>query len=322
MRAPATPGREAERLETLRSLSILDTPPEERFDRFTRLARRMFDVPIALVSLVDTNRQWFKSRQGLDATETSREISFCGHAILEREPLVIPDALCDERFADNPLVTGEPRIRFYAGYPLAAPNGARLGTLCLIDRNPRHLGDDDIALLRDLGRMVEDEIAALTLATVDELTGLSNRRGFQAVASKALAVCDRAERPATLLYLDLDRFKQINDELGHEAGDRALVEMAWLLVDSFRDSDVVARLGGDEFCVLLTGATEDQVKRPLAQLDAAIQQRNEAEDARFELAYSVGFVGYDRGRHASLEDLMREADRRMYARKRQRRASN
>ncbi len=175
---PPFPINEAARLDTLRRLNVLDTPPEERFDRLTRLAKRLFDVPIALVSLVDADRQWFKSRQGLDVTETPRDLSFCGHAILGSEIMVVTDACCDERFANNPLVTGDPKIRFYAGFPLSAANGGKLGTLCLIDRAPRAMSEDDVRLLDDLATMVEEELAALQLATIDELTGLSNRRGF------------------------------------------------------------------------------------------------------------------------------------------------
>ncbi len=130
MKSPDTPNNEEARLKSLHSLDILDTPAEERFDRYTRLAQRMLNVPIALVSLVDTDRQWFKSCLGLDAVETSREVSFCGHTILCDELLVVNDALADERFADNPLVTGAPNIRFYAGYPLIYSDGSNLGTLC------------------------------------------------------------------------------------------------------------------------------------------------------------------------------------------------
>ena len=120
-------------------MNVLDTSPEERFDRLTRVAKRMFDVPIALVSLVDADRQWFKSCVGLSAAETSRDISFCGHAILGEDTFVISDARADERFADNPLVVGEPKIQFYAGCPLRALDGWKLGTLCIIDRTPRSM---------------------------------------------------------------------------------------------------------------------------------------------------------------------------------------
>jgi PAS domain S-box-containing protein len=161
MLEPAIPSDEASRIATLRGLNILDTPPEERFDRLTRLAQHMLNVPIAVVSLVDTNRQWFKSCQGLDASETPRNISFCGHAILEEQMLVIPDALLDPRFADNPLVIGAPHIRFYAGQPLKASNGSRLGTLCVIDSKPRQLSLSELNSLKDLAMLVENELSSL-----------------------------------------------------------------------------------------------------------------------------------------------------------------
>ena len=150
MQPPAKPRDERTRLETLRSLKLLDTSPSERFDRLTRIARRMFGVPVSLVSLVDDNRQWFKSRQGLDATETPRDISFCGHAILGDDIFIVPDATKDNRFVDNPLVTDDPNIRFYAGVPLVVSNGSKIGTLCIIDEKPREFSEEDLELLRDL----------------------------------------------------------------------------------------------------------------------------------------------------------------------------
>jgi GAF domain-containing protein len=177
MKKPGIAQDERSRLETLRSLNILDTAAAERFDRLTRMAKRMFGVPIALVSLVDENRQWFKSCVGLSATETSRDISFCGHAILGDDVFAIPNALDDERFVDNPLVLNDPNIRFYAGCPLRVANGSKLGTLCIIDRKPRSLERDDIDALKDLASMVEHERAAVQMAMLDELTHISNRRG-------------------------------------------------------------------------------------------------------------------------------------------------
>jgi len=150
---------EAQRLHALHELQVLDTATEERFDRYTRIAADLFDVPIALVSLVDRDRQWFKSRHGLEATQTPRDMAFCAHAIIERSVLQVPDALLDARFADNPLVTGPPRVRFYAGAPLSTADGSLVGTLCLIDQRARHLDARQLGLLRDLADLVEVELA-------------------------------------------------------------------------------------------------------------------------------------------------------------------
>lgn len=158
MQAPAQPDNEALRIETLRQFLILDTPPETRFDNLTKAAASFFRVKIAVVSLVDENRQWFKSICGLDAAQTPRDISFCGHAILQNEVMVIEDALHDERFFDNPLVTGEPKIRFYAGAPLTVSNGVNIGTLCLIDSQPRTMSPIEIEMLSDMAKVVVGEI--------------------------------------------------------------------------------------------------------------------------------------------------------------------
>ena len=153
-----TPADDAQRLDALRALLILDTPPEQRFDRIVQFAADEFDIPIVLVSLVDAKRQWFKARVGLDACETDRESSFCGHAIQRPELFIVENALDDERFFDNPLVTGAPHIRFYAGAPLQLPGGEIVGTLCLIDSRPRQLDDIDRAILSSLRELVVGEL--------------------------------------------------------------------------------------------------------------------------------------------------------------------
>jgi len=321
MLKPAVPVDEAARLDTLRSLNILDSPPEERFDRLTRLAKRLFGVPIALISLVDANRQWFKSCQGLNASATPRDVSFCGHAILGDDILMIPDALLDERFRDNPLVVNDPKIRFYAGCPLTFANGSKLGTLCLIDQEPRELDEHDRNLLRDLARMAVQEIAAVELATMDELTQLSNRRGFLALGKHALSLCARLGKPASMFFFDLDGFKPINDRFGHAEGDRALASFASLLTKVFRDSDVVGRHGGDEFVVLMTNCTEADSTVALQRLQQAAEQYNRASQRGYEIRFSAGTVGYDPIRHRSIDDLLSDADALMYERKRQKRVA-
>ncbi|AZG15919.1 MULTISPECIES: GGDEF domain-containing protein [Cupriavidus] len=320
MQLPPIPSNEAARLATLRSLSVLDTPPEERFDRLTRLAKRLFGVPIAVVSLIDANRQWFKSCQGLDVTETSRGTSFCGHAICGDDILLIPDATQDARFHDNPLVTGEPHIRFYAGRPLSAPNGAKLGTLCLIDRKPRSFDDEDRALLHDLARMAEQELAAVHLATMDELTSLSNRRGFAVLGQHAIELCRRLNRPATLVFFDMDGFKPINDRFGHAEGDRALMAFGAELRAAFRESDVVGRLGGDEFAALLTNTDATGCQDALARLHLQVDAWNTRNPAGYALRFSAGVIAFDPQRHGNVHDLLAEADAAMYRNKAARKA--
>ena len=152
---PAIPMNEADRQAALDDLKLIDSPQEERFDRIVQLTQLLFRVPIAYIALVDKDRQWFKSKVGIEANETSRSVSFCGHAILEDKAMVVPDALQDYRFAANPMVLGEPFIRFYVGQPLRGPSGHKVGTLCLADHEAREFGDHDLTMLGQIGKLVE-----------------------------------------------------------------------------------------------------------------------------------------------------------------------
>ncbi len=309
MLEPSLPVDETARLKSLHALRIMDTPAESRFDRITRMAKRYFDVEICLISLVDSQRQWFKSRQGLEACETSRQISFCGHAILDDAVFIVNNALEDPHFADNPLVTDEPNIRFYAGYPIKDPNGFRIGTLCIIDSEPRDMCEDDVDTLRDLATMVEDEVRLSSQVTTDDLTGVANRRGFHVIADHLLSLCGRTGAKAELAFFDLDGFKEINDTYGHAAGDDLLRHFAALLVKCFRTADAIGRLGGDEFVVLLAGtdgSSEPALER-LRDMAAATTCK-----IRQKLAWSVGTVEFDRARHDTIESLIADADSYMY----------
>jgi diguanylate cyclase (GGDEF)-like protein len=310
VKKPARPEDEAERLSELHSLDILDSGVEERFDRITRLAQRLFNVPIALVTLVDDDRQWFKSRRGVDVTETPRDVSFCGHAILGDDIMTVPDATLDDRFFDNPMVVGDPGVRFYAGCPITGPKGATLGTLCIIDRHARELSLNDEAALRDLAEMVEHEIAVTSLAVTDALTGLSNRRGFELAGTMVTELSRRHSINSTLLYMDVDHFKSVNDTFGHDEGDKALEEFAQILTDVFRRSDVVARLGGDEFAVLLADASGHH--EALERLTGTIEERNRSKSSRYELHVSIGVATFDSTIDGDFEQFVNRADRAMY----------
>ena len=226
----------------------------------------------------------------------------------------MPDANSDERFRDNPLVTGDPRIRFYAGAPIDSPSGNKVGTLCVIDRKPRDLSPEDLETLRDLADMIEKEVAAIQLATSDTLTHLRNRRGFMLVARQVLNFAKRASKPACLIFVDLDGMKRINDELGHDAGDRALIHTANLLSTTFRDSDIAARLAGDEFCVLLSGSSALAARAAADRLLAAVEEHNRESDPA--IALSIGLADWDPDTDESLDALMKRADSEMYRHKR------
>jgi diguanylate cyclase (GGDEF)-like protein len=331
MEPPVLPKDESERLHALYSLLILDTPAEDRFDRITRLAQKLFHVPIALVSLIDTNRQWFKSCQGLTAQQTSRDISFCGHAILSDTPFIIPDAIKDTRFADNPLVTGEPNIRFYAGHPLKGPEGHRVGTLCLIDRQPRQFDMDQVESLRDMAFLVEQELlhvqqsaaqkalireteTARRQAMIDDLTLLWNRKAIFGLLERELAHAKRTGLELTVAMLDLDHFKRINDQFGHPAGDTVLRELAQRIRSRTRQYDAVGRYGGEEFLILCPGLTIPESAMACERIREGIQVRPvEWEKGPIPMTASIGVAtGL-----SSADELIKQADAALYEAKRQ-----
>lgn len=336
MKAPM-PDNEKARLNALHSLEILDTAPEEVFDDITLLASRICETPIALITLIDEQRQWFKSKIGLNITETDRESAFCAHAIAPSSPeiFLVRDTLNDERFAANPLVVSEPNIRFYAGVPLVASGEEALGTICVIDRQPRQLTERQIESLQALARQVSAllklrQVSAQlaqankemqSLSLTDELTGLFNRRGFMFHAEQQFKL-NRTPRGANgllLLYADLDELKQINDCYGHHEGSAAITAIGEILKQTFRDSDVVARLGGDEFTVLAINADEDSDRLVAARLEENINKSNEKSGKPYKLTLSVGVVVINPNNKTSIEKLMMQADLAMYKNKQSKR---
>lgn len=315
MQTPDNPPEEEKRLRTLQAMDILDSPHEDRFDRLTRMAKRMFDVPVALVCLIDENRQWFKSCIGLNVTETARDISFCGHAILDNKLFIIEDTHSDDRFKDNPLVLGEPYIRFYAGCPIRSMDGSKLGTVCIIDRVPRQLDAEDIQILHDLAELTESEIAAIELSLLDELTGAVNRRGFMASAKHLLNFSIRQNLPACLVFIDLNDFKQINDRFGHAEGDLTLMVFVDHIKSVLRDSDLLARVGGDEFVLLLLNISGEMAEAAVSRTSRLIDQYNKKVDRGYEISFSYGMVVYDPESHKDVDALLADGDSKMYENK-------
>jgi len=284
MRKPPVPENEQERLAALRDLHIVDTPPEERFDQITRLAARVFMTPIALVSLVEADRQWFKSAQGLETSETPREVSFCAHAIMGDGPFVVRDAAADPRFSHNPLVRGEPGIRFYAGHPIRSKDGAKLGTLCVIDRQPRTLSEDELVILRDLAALVEHELQAWQRphldsrptevvppqAAVDPVTRTWNRETIMSLLTRELARADQEGWPVGVVLADVYRLERVNEIYGRKAGDALLQEVAGRIHAVIRSYDRIGRLGEDEFLVVLPGCNLAQTTRVTEKLNRSL----------------------------------------------------
>ncbi len=312
MQSPGLANNEKSRLMKLHTTKLLDTVGEERFDRVTRLAKRIFGVDMALVSLIDEHRQWFKSCAGATLKETPRHMSFCGHTILGDEPFIIPDASTDQRFNDNPLVVNSPHIRFYAGVPLMLDSEFRLGTLCIVDNKPRHMTKEEINDLIDLAKLAERELIATYQATLDELTSISNRRGFKELAEQAIRHCGFANIEYALIYFDLNGFKEINDRLGHSVGDRALQDFAELLRNNFRESDVVARVGGDEFVVLMSDCNQAYAEMVIERFSQTLSDYNERSTQEFILSMSAGVVVCKPTCSMSCDDLLDRADRAMY----------
>ncbi len=315
MLMPPTPPDESQRIAALRSSGLLDSGPEERFDRVTRLARRLFNVPIALVSLIDTQRQWFKSKQGLEACETPREISFCGHAILGDDVLVVEDASADPRFADNPLVAGEPNIRFYAGHPLNAADGSKLGTLCIISRAPRSLTADERALLLSLATIIEGELGAADRTVNDAATGLANLRGFLETGDFLLRISQRLPHPPRLLLLHFT----INSDhaLGNMpriADSSQLVGISRMLLAVFGSCDLVARVGSRAFAVLDSGR-EDARTHAEEWYEQQVQRLCTEMATLGQVSIDWAAVDYAPSKHRSTEELLFAAERRVTGRK-------
>lgn len=282
------PDFEAERLQELYALRVLDTEPEERFARYTRLAADIFDVPIALVTLIDRNRQWFKAACGVALRETPRDVAFCAHAILMPEILVVPDAKNDSRFAGNPFVVNEPHITFYAGAVVRGPTGQPLGTLCLASPQTRVWSERDSSRLCALARMVEGELQhhyrieelsqqVELAAYYDPLTGLPNSRLVRDRLQQALRGEHQEGRQWAVVVCAIDRFDALTRALGGHAADAVLQEVARRLQASARPAWTVGRGPGDHFVVLA------QLSGSRGSRTAAVQSVVSAFHAPFRL---------------------------------------
>lgn len=313
MQAPELPKDEQDRIKKLYALNILDTAAEERFDRLTRLAKRAFNADISIITLVDSDRQWFKSTTLAPAlpTETDRDVSFCAHAILGDGVMVVEDASKDERFQDNPLVINDPKIRFYAGYPLRLNNGSALGTLCILASEPRKFSADDLQVLNDLGAMAEQEIATIQSSTLDDLTNISNQRGFLEFAGHSYIVSKRKGVQCSMLLLSLNNLDRIVEKFGQTKSKFVLVSFADLLKVVFRDSDIFGRIDNNEFAVFMVESDDVSAKAAIIRLHNALEQYIDQDGLAYAMQFSAGHVVALPGTNLTLDDLLALARERM-----------
>lgn len=307
--------QEQARLAALDRYDLLDTPPEESFDRVTRLTRRVFNVGMSTVTLIDGHRQWFKSRQGMANAETERGPALCNAAIDEPRPLIVHDTLADPRFAANPFVVGAPFIRFYAGVQLRTTDGYAIGTLCAMDATPRAFGDDDLATLVDLARIVMHEAELRAFAMSDSLTGALSRRAFRNEAARAIELAKRHKHDLSCVLLDLDHFKAVNDTHGHGVGDLVLRATTDVCREELRAADLIGRLGGEEFAVLLPHTGLPAAMAVAEKLRAALARAYvQGENGTVRPTASFGIAALD-ATMPDIDELLRRADKALYAAK-------
>lgn len=332
------PKNESSRLKSLHSYRILDTMPESSFDDIARLAAYICNASMAAISFVDRQRQWFKSKIGIAMDESSREIALCAHAILQRGVFVVEDTLEDSRFADNPLVTGSPHIRFYAAAPLITERGEALGTICVFDRTPRRLSMEQQQLLKALSRQVMINLelrrhileqehqkqilheyqqklritnAELQEANLtDDVTGFHNTRFLHQFLDYYLLPDHIRKRTLSLVFFDLDDFKQSVDKYGHILGSKILREVAQTVHQRLEPLDYIIRYGGDEFVVILPNQDREKSLRKVKKMRQAIAQTAflREDNVKLYLTASFGLASFpeDAG---DKHRLLAEADR-------------
>lgn len=304
---------EAGRQKSLDRLNIVETCSEEPFERIVDLVKTTLSVPICAVSLIDNDRQWFKAFRGLSVNQTPRDIAFCNHAIAADGPFIVPDATRDPLFAENPLVLDAPHIRSYLGIPLKMPDGYLIGTLCVIDIKPRDFSQQEIDIVASFASLVVGELELRTAASIDALTKLMSRKAWSDRVTEEVDRASRAASGLSILFLDLDHFKAVNDTFGHDVGDMVLGKVARAVRDTLRKDDLLGRIGGEEFAACLTGAPDRIVATVAERIRADVEDMKFAEYQALSCTLSVGIAHLQPGE--TFEDIMKRADEALYVAK-------
>ena len=332
MPAAPIPPTEVRRLVAVQKLRMMGTPAEERFDKITRLAKRMFNVPIAVIDIIGEKRVWLKSVQGLDGFDAPRDVSYCQFTILSSDVCYIPDTQQDARLVENPHAhAGADSVRFYAGYALKF-DGENVGVLCVADYVPRTMSDDDVASLRDLADLAEHELTVAKLtenqtrlaaenleleakAHVDDLTRIWNRGAIHEILRREIEQATTSGKPCAVLALDIDHFKQINDRYGHPAGDEVLRQVSARLRAFVRPTDAVGRSGGEEFLIVLPACgiegamvAGERVRKALSAKPMTVL------GATLNVTVSVGVAASEKA--ATCDAMLAAADEALYCAKR------
>ncbi|WP_258364076.1 GGDEF domain-containing protein [Halomonas sp. LBP4] len=322
----------------LADYQILDTPEESAFDEIVEVASLICDAPIAVINFIDRDRQWFKSEKGLGVRETPLDISICSHAILQPGLFIVPDTTREARFANNPLVTGEPHLRFYAGALLESRDAYPLGTLCVLDYKPRELTERQRFALQALANQVMAHMELMQAhreqaelireleatkreltrhAATDPLTGLLNRRAFEQRFAQEVALIQRGALPAAILLIDLDYFKKVNDTLGHQAGDEVILKFAKLCREVFRQIDVIGRWGGEEFVIMLPRTTVMEAEHAAERLHQRLAETSMRNDGASALTITASIGVCALTGTSTMDECLYRADDLLYLAKEQ-----
>lgn len=314
------------RLAELHSLAVFYTPLDVRFDRLTRLAQRALGAPVAGIALLHQGKLWFKSIQGWNVHELALDDSFCARTLSKDEIIVVEDTRLDKEFGSHVLVTGPTKFRFYAGHPLHDRSGLPVGTLAVYDQKPRPFSTSDMQSLRDLGDLAQRELLTAELANaqaqllakldvarrsamIDALTRVWNRGAAQELLQVAVEQAHRDNTGLGVIMVDVVRFKNINDSLGHQIGDQVLRRVASTLVSSVREGDAVCRYGGDEFIIILQNTNREELERVTARLSERIAESPmKARSGTVSVAITTGNAMRTSGQTVSAEELVALAD--------------